>query len=278
MRFVRCFVFDVREGWAALWRWYIATAVLFSLLALSLHLESAGRMEGTFTLGDYLVSYMAGMKSYFFSYEEPFRFPVAWGVLLMFAAYLTLWYPYHDLMGMGKQVMVSVGSRWSWWFAKCAWVVWSVGLFWAIGCVTAGAWTLLSGGSFSLDISDALPDILDFRRADVAPTTHGLDIFLFVGVPCALVALCLVQLATSLLLRPVISYAVTLSFPMVSLFYQNPWLIGNELMAARSMSLLLEGVPVMGGMVVSLTLSVVAIVAGGLMFSWIDVFDKEGYS
>lgn len=278
MKFIRCFVFDLREGWTALWRWYIATAVLFSLLTLSLHLGSAGRMEGPFSLGDYLVSYMAGMKSYFFTPEEPFRFPVAWGATLMFVAYLTLWYPYHDLMGMGKQVMVSVGSRWAWWFAKCAWVVCSVGLFWAIGCMTAGVWTLLSGGSFSLNISGALPDILDFRLADVASASHDLEMFLFIGIPGALVALCLVQLMASLLLRPVMSYALTLSLLMLSLFYQSPWLIGNELMAARSMSLLLEGVPVLGGIVVSATLSTASVVVGGLLFSWIDIFDKEGYS
>lgn len=278
MRLLRCYALDMKEGWMALWRWYIFSAFLFSLIILSLYLDAAGHMDGKFSFGDYLVSFVAGSKSFFLSYEEPFRFPIAWGVMLMLVAYITLWYPYRDLMGMGKQVLITLGSRWTWWLSKCLWVVSNAILFWLIGCSIAFIFTLISGGSLSLEISEALPEILGFRLADVAPNTQNIEIFLFISIPCALASLCLVQLTTSFLFRPVIGYAITMSLLLLSLFYQNPLLIGNELMAARSTSLLLDGIPVLGGVVITLTIAAIACASGGLLFSWTDILDKEDYS
>lgn len=278
MRFFRCFKLDMQQGFSALWRSYLATTGLFFLLVLALHLDAAGRMTGPFSLGDYLVSFVAGSKTYSFSPEEPFRFPIAWAALLMLGAYATLWYPYRDLMGMGKHLMVSMGSKWTWWLSKCAWVVCSVVLFCLIGLVVACVCTVVLGGSLSLDVSGPLPSILDFNLADVAYAPQGVGLFLFVAVPVALVALCLVQLTASLLLRPVLGYAVTMALLLLSLFYENPWLLGNELMAARSTSLLIEGIPPLSGLVVSATFAVLAVVLGGMLFSWMDILAKEGFS
>lgn len=279
MKFLRLFAMDVREGFAALGRWYLVAAAFFALSIASLHLQAAFfRFDALrFTFGDYLVGFVAGMKPFDPNLGERFQFPLAWAVLFLLVAYLTLWYPYHDLMGSGKQVVVVGGSRWAWWLAKCAWVAVAVGAFFLIGMAIAAIWTLVSGGALSMRISEELPQVLQFPIMQGRhPSYDALPCLLL--VPAATISLCLVQLFLSLVARPPLGYVATLSILFLSAFYFSPWLIGNYLMTARSASMMAGGVQTGEGVVLAAAMAAVVVVGGGFVFSHKDILNKEDLS
>ena len=84
--------------------------------------------------GDFLMYIFAGMKEFGNSPMEQFRYPEIWILVMLLISYQILYYPYQDLMGMGKQVLVNSKSRVLWWISKCIWLVCSVliyfGIFW----------------------------------------------------------------------------------------------------------------------------------------------------
>ena len=279
MRFIRLVAMDIREGFAVLWRWYAVSGVFFVLCIASLYLQAAAPdFSGMrFTLGDYLVNDVAGMKQFIVLDHEPFRFPVAWAVMFLLVAYVTLWYPYRDLMGSGKQVVIAGGSRWAWWLAKCVWVMVAVGAFFILAFAVASVWTFAAGGEYSVRVSERLPELLAFSPAQVTQPPYEV-LSCLLGVPVVTAALCLIQLLLSLLIRPALSYAVTVAILFLSAFYFNPWLIGNYLMAARSAALMQGGVDAVMGLTLSVTLIVAVSIGGGLVFSHMDILNKEDLS
>lgn len=279
MRFLRLFLVDVREGFVSLWRWYAVSIVFFVLCIVALYLQAASfRYDAiSFSLGDYLVSFVAGMSPFDPNLGEPFHLPITWIVLFLLVSYLTLWYPYRDLMGAGKQIMVVGGSRWAWWLAKCAWIATTVTAFFLIALFVAATWTLVSGGDFSLHTSAHLPELMDFiciSGLEVSYDAHAC----LVAIPAATIALCLVQLLLSLVIRPPLSYVATLAMLFVSAFYYNPWLIGNYLMAARSSSMMPNGLSAEHGVMLAGVLALTVVVGGGMVLSRKDILNKEELS
>ena len=60
-----------------------------------------------------------GMKEFVPGSEEPFSFPIMWMVIFVLLLFFTLYYPYNDIMGYGKNVLIASTSRTVWWLSKC---------------------------------------------------------------------------------------------------------------------------------------------------------------
>lgn len=268
---------DAREGFRAIRSWLIAAVVISIVFAgsfvLSLSSHSAvGNVP--ITLGNLAVNLLAGMLNFLPGPTEIFRFPVSWAITLLLLAYLTLGYPYRDLMGFGQKVLCSGGSRWKWWLSKCAWVILTVLAFWGIVAGTTALISCALGGGLDLSVSEQLPQIF-LWDISISYERQGFALFL-AGIPLATAALCLFQLFLSLVLRPTISYLVTVSILFLSAFYyQSPLLIGNYLMALRTPGVVGQGFPPAQGILISLVGAAVSIVLGGLWFSRMDILEKE---
>ena len=277
MRYARYLGLDVREGWRCLARWYGAAVGLFLLVIGALRLM-AGAPFAELSLGDYLVAYTSGMKEQVYTASEPFRFPAMWAAVFLFAAYLTLWFPHRDLAGMGSHVLVAGGSRWAWWLAKCTWTVLAVLLFWAVAWAVALGWTALSGGALSLSTLEKLPEVLQMRITGVPFDPAAMALFLFVGVPVATCALCLLQQAVAFAAGPLVGYAASVSVLLLSAFTVSPWLIGNAMMAARCSDLVFAGVSVADGLLACAVVAVASVVGGGVRFCHGDVLGRKELS
>lgn len=277
MRYVRYLGLDLREGWRCLGRWYGAAVGMFLLVVGALRLM-AGVPFAELSLGDYLVAFTSGMKEQVYTASEPFRFPAMWAAVFLFAAYLTLWFPHRDLAGMGARVLVVGGSKRSWWLAKCTWTVLAVLLFWVMAWAVVLGWTALSGGVLSLSTLEKLPEVLQMRITGVPFDPAALALFLFVGVPVATCALCLLQLAVSFATGPLVGYAASVSVLLLSAFTVSPWLIGNAMMAARCADLVFAGVSVADGLVACTVVALCSVAVGGALFCRGDVLGGKELS
>lgn len=70
--------------------------------------------------GDYFACLFKGIYPYIPSPDNPFPFPWMWFVTLLFPVIILGNYSASDLQHYGKNVIVALGERTSWWFSKVA--------------------------------------------------------------------------------------------------------------------------------------------------------------
>lgn len=275
---MRLLLVDLAEGFRSLWRWYVGAVVLFATVSASLVLQALalGVSLAGLSIGDFLLYYFAGTSRFFAFGGDPFRLPVIWAFVCLFALYLVLWYPYRDLLGFGRTAIVVGGSRWRWWLAKCVWVIVAIAVFCLCAFVIAAVSSLLVGGRLSLAASEEMPFLLGLRESQLAELPYLMGPSIAV-VFASLAAIALFQLFLSLVAGPVISFACSISILFLSAFYFDPLLIGNSMMLARSDCLMEGGISVSAGVCVAALLAAISILIGGLLFSQMDITDKERF-
>lgn len=275
---MRLLLVDLAEGFRSLWQWYMGAVVLFAVVSSSLVLQALalGMPLTGLSIGDFLLYYFAGTSQFFAFGGDPFRLPAIWAFVCLFALYLVLWYPYRDLLGFGRAAVVVGGSRWRWWLVKCVWVVVAIAVFCLCAFVVAVASSLLVGGYLALSISEEMPFLLGLRESQLAEPPYLMGPSIAV-VAASLIALALFQLFLSLVVGPVASFACLISILFLSAFYFNPLLIGNSMMLARSDCLMEGGVSFFTGIGIAASLAGASIAVGGLLFSRMDITDKERF-
>lgn len=266
---------DIKEGMLEVRWWLAAAALLFSVQSASLFLSaSAQDLPATFSLGEHLFSYLEGMLPFTGGADNTFHLPIAWTVLALYGAYLTLWYPANSLAGFGRQLLVAAKSRWAWWFSKCLWVFLVCLAYCAIGLAVACVATGLTGGSFEITTPDNLVKLYGWDQQSRYNPGTAATFLLF--VPLSLASICMVQLTASIFISPALAFALTISqLFFAAFFHLVPILPGNYLMAARSLALFPEGYNPVLGIVLSLAIIDICVLAGGSAFSRLDILTKE---
>lgn len=276
LKFIR---FDLRNGLAGNWWKYLIVfciAVLFSLALVN----ELSRMQAALalplsspTLGDCLINLVAGIDRYAFDGGYPFSLPVSWLLVFLLVAYITLNYPYRDLMGSGKLLLIEAGSRWTWWLSKCVWVVLSVLVFFAVCAAAVLVWVAANGGNFTLEVSAAAPRALGFAVDPLELHTWHVDGLFFVSVLLVTIAVCLVQMLLSLVVKPVFSFICTIALLFFSSYFETEFLPGSFLMAARSSCFQDGGMQAQVGVAIGLGVIVFTVIVGGLIFKNMDIVE-----
>ena len=113
MMFYKFIRYDLMYGLLYRWRAYALTFLLFTLSCspmISLHHRASQTFVNlpSFTYGDHILYLFAGMNP---SSGERFFLPTLWIFVILLFLYLTLYYPYRELMGFGKQMIVLSQDR-----------------------------------------------------------------------------------------------------------------------------------------------------------------------
>lgn len=276
MRFLLCARADFRSGFADIRsRLVLLAAVCIGIIGFTRLLSMARpNLQVDMTLGDTVGSTLGGIVKYEPDKGDIFRFPAAWSLFVMAVAYVPLSYPYRDLMGFGRSVLVSTGSRLSWWLSKCLWVVAASLAGFAVFLAVGACASLLLGGGVSLTLSPGLPALAHFMRE--ASQSDPCDLTAFLAVtPFVICSLCLLQMALSLAVRPVLSFAFTAALLLVSAYTYSPLLLGNYLMVARTAGVAQDAMVPLHGLALAAIVGLASIIAGGAYFSRMDCIDKE---
>lgn len=256
-----------------------------ALLAVAASLAFASALRGSgipladASFADYLANLTAGLRNLdvdpmSMSIDRAVSAPAAWMLLVSLMAFSTLRFPFEGLRGEGGLVLVLSGSRVAWWVATCVWTILVVLAMWGSCLLSLLAWVLSTSGRLSWEISSFTPFLLQFDVGSLCPTPWPMAAFLgsAILVSCAV---CLVQLLLATLLHPLVAYGLTLGYLFLSIFLQRSWLLGNYLMAARSGQFLEGGVSAGTGALFALSLCLVSIVGGGLVFRHLDVLGRR---
>jgi len=278
MIFFKMLKHDLRNGLLKRWQGYGAALCFFLFLCVDFYFQIRHCAEinaGSF--GDFLFYVFGGMKEYRPEMQEPFQFPAVWTLTLVLIFYITLYYPFHDLMGYGRGILLQSRSRIKWWGAKCAWAAAAVLLFFVLLWSVLLLFCLLLRRPIVMDISAAAYGILGAapggNRGIVMQQQLTMELMLLPAL--TVIALSLFQMFLSLFIKPLYSFVTTVSVLIASAYYSSGFMIGNYAMALRSVRVSASGVPLANGICFALALSAFSVAAGMLVFRRYDILNKE---
>ena len=269
--------FDLTNGLfrRGMWARYLIWFGLFALSSLEFSGELASLGLSRYTYGDYLLYLFGGMREYIPAPGEPFRIPYLWLIGHIGALYFTLHYMHDDLEGFGQQMILRSGSRAAWWLSKCVWNTAVVGLLYLIAWGAVFLFAAANHAIWSLEISPFMVELVVIGPHQIpgADLSAALEItFLPLLVTLAVSQ---IQMLLCLVVRPVISYVVSVVLFVASAYHLSPFLLGNYAMALRSGKIVSNGVSPVVGIGICLILILAGIVLGSVIFTKYNILSKE---
>lgn len=285
MMFFKTTYFDIKNFLRQEWKKLLVVPLGFLLLCFTFYLKYVKNtmpqnISGSF--GDYWLYIFGGMKEYIPSPLESFKFPVFWMVLFLYLFYVTLYYPYNDLLGYGQNVLVRSRGRFNWWLSKCMWNAFTVLSFFLIGVVTVALFCAITSGVFSVKISPNMyTEVFSLGEGGilfepVPPKYPAYITGALIGLPIlTAIAISQLQMLVSLWLRPIFSFCVTAAVLVASAYYVSPFMIGNYAIPIRCDAVISNGVSPVTGVITLSVIIIVCIIVGGIAFKHYDIINKE---
>jgi len=281
MRFFKLLRFDLLYGVMKAYHKYILLTGLFIPISIEFEFKRSGFTDITNdgvaakTLGDIALYVFGGMKEYIPSPNDPFLFPAFWLLFYIIIFYTTLYYPFKDLNGFGKQIIVHGGSRKSWWLSKCLWNAVTVSVFFVAIWMAILLYARITGAGMTFQISPYMREIFELNEVVDSPEKWDVRTLLIVGPWLTAIALSLVQMVLSLLIKPIFSFIVSVIILIVSAYYYSPVMLGNYAMCVRSAQIMTNGMPLKGGIVYCVVVILSSVMIGMVIFRNYDILNRE---
>lgn len=270
MMFFKLAYFDIKNSFNLEWKKFLVVPIGFLTVCFPFYLRYA--KIGAVGFGDFWLYMFGGIKEY--TYDDAFKFPVIWTVVLLYLFYITLYYPYNDLLGYGQNVLIRSGSRFNWWLSKCLWNAFAVVTFFTLGAASVALFCVFTGGPLSTEISPLMYTEVFEMAADIVYPSYTVGTL--IGMPLlTAVAISQLQMLLSLWLRPIFSFGVTAAILILSAYYLKTFMVGNYAMPIRSVEVIPNGVSPQNGVIILSAIIIACIVIGGIAFKYYDIINKE---
>jgi len=281
MKFFKLLRFDLKNGLLRRWQGYLIlfATIIFAYIDFSIRIMEirAGGIygQGEVSIGTFLFYLFGGMEKYVPSPANPFIFPALWILVFIQILFITLYYPFDNLNGIGKNLLIASGRRKSWWLSKCIWNISSVCACFIIIWLTALVCTLVTGGELSFAVGPLAEGLFPKALWIKRPMDTQLFFYLIPAPLLVAAALSLVQMVVSLVIRPIFSFLCSAVLLGISIYYVSPAFIGNYAMAVRADSIAFDSVDGKTGLGLCLLIIGVSILFGYLLFGRYDILGKD---
>ena len=232
------------------------------------------------TITEMVMFIFNGMKEYIPGGDESFAFPMMWMVIFVLLLFFTLYYPYNDIMGYGKNVLIASTSRTVWWLSKCVTTICICIVYFFTAALSILIFAFSFGLKFELTVK---PEV--FSRLlilggipegfNLSPEPLYMVLTVFVLPFIFAIAMCLLQMLLTLIIRPFASIIVITAIFMVSSYYVSPFMIGNYAMTQRSICFVSNGVDPVVGIIIIASIIVFSIVVSTVLFNRYEILEKE---
>lgn len=277
--FYKCLKYDLKCGLLKEYKKYIVAIGLFIIIGFDFFIKMS---DIEITVPDYLFYLFFGMEEYVPSPGNKFRFPALWVAVILYVSYITLYYPYKDLNGYGKNILLNTQSKKTWYLSKCMWVTVSTITYFLIGLVVLSLFAIISGAEITADVSSKvvikfIPFITTEQNLFYNDAIYYKVTILHFVLPVVICVMNnLLQLFLSLFIKPFFSFIFTVSYTIASAYYLKSFMLGNYAMIARSNIFIDNGVNFTDGLLISLGVILIVIISGTVLFSKQDILNKEG--
>lgn len=277
--FYNCLLYDIKCGFLKESKKYIVAVVLFAVIGFEF-LNSYGDVD--LTVADYFFYALFGMEEYVPSPGNKFRFPALWIALILYSSYITLSYPFNDLNGYGKSVLLQCRDKRIWYLSKCLWVIISTLLYFFIGFIVLSVFAVLNGAEICTDVnSSVVIRLIPFLTAEENLFYNDALFYKVSAVHFFLpVLVCIMnnlfQLMLSVFIKPFFSFIFTVSYSIACAYYLDEIMLGNYAMIGRSNDFISNGVDFRFGFIVVLCLIAFSVFAGTVSFFKKDILNRDG--
>lgn len=292
MMFFKLAFYDIKNALLQEWKKLLFFPVGIAAICIAFYATYAAELDtikGTF--GDYWLYIFGGMKEC--KPGNAFAYPAVWTIVVLYLLYITLYYPYNDLLGYGQNVLTRSHGRMNWWLSKCVWNFVTI-----LACFLSGAFVVALFcalfGSLSTEISEGMyTDVFKLLEnqqsaqlgfaADAGDAVFAwpkyINTELFLMPLLTVTAVSQLQMLVSLWIRPAYGFCAMVAFLVTSAYYLKPFMIGNYAMAIRFERV----VSVLGGNYVSpavgvgilTAFTVGCVIIGLITFRHYDILNKE---
>lgn len=276
--FYKCLKYDLKCGLLKEYKKYIVAIGLFIIIGFDFFIKMS---DIEITVPDYLFYLFFGMEEYVPSPGNKFRFPALWVAVILYVSYITLYYPYKDLNGYGKNILLNTQNKKTWYLSKCMWVTVSTITYFLIGLVVLSLFAIISGAEITADVSSKvvikfIPFITTEQNLFYNDAIYYKVTILHFVLPVVICVMNnLLQLFLSLFIKPFFSFIFTVSYTIASAYYLKSFMLGNYAMIARSNIFIDNGVNFTDGLLISLGVILIVIISGTVLFSKQDILNKE---
>ena len=162
------------------------------------------------------------------------------------------------------------------------WVTVSTIIYFLIGFVVLSLFAIISGAETTADVSsNAVIKFIQFITTEQNlfyndAMYYKVTILHFILPVIICVMNNLLQLFLSLFIKPFFSFIFTVSYTIASAYYLKCFMLGNYAMIARSNIFIDNGVNFTDGLIISLSVILMVIISGTVLFSKQDILNKEG--
>ena len=282
--FIKFFKHDLEYGILHSKKRLIVTFVGFFLLAIYhfwniriYQLNAPEYFEYPVTTTDYFLTLAGGCgKVTFFSgTDSDFSMPTMWFMFILWIQFVSLYYPFSELNGIGKQLMVLSGSRGVWWLSKCAWTAINAALSYVMIFVSSTLAGLVCGAKLSFNANYYLYRELNMNIDDLTSNTtwNAFSVVMMIGF--TVIVLALLQLLLSLLIKPLFSYFLLAGYFFAGAYIQHPSLFANYAMAARSSVLVTTGLDASLGVLIGVWIAALSVLIGYYVFQKRDILGND---
>lgn len=231
------------------------------------------------TITEIVMFIFNGMKEFVPDGYTAFTFPTMWMVIFVLLLFFTLYYPYNDIMGYGKNVLIASTSRTAWWLSKCVTTICICIVYFFTAALSILIFAFSFGLKFELTVKPEVFSKLLIRGVpegfNLSPEPLYMVLTVFVLPFIFAVAMCLFQMLLTLIIRPFASIIVVTAVFMVSAYYVSPFMIGNYAMTQRSICFVSNGVDPVVGVVIMALITVFSIVVSTVLFNRYEILEKE---
>ena len=215
MMFFRSLRYDLKNGCASSFKKYLLVLCMAAAFCFDYYIRyrtfcTLNSVSTPSSLADYVFYIFAGKEEYKPVIGQSFSFPSIWTLLFVFAMFITLIYPFKDLNGFGKFVLINTRSRKTWWYSKCCWIIVTMAIINMIILSAIMIFGLITKASFSGEVSEYC----------IAISNNKFDYYMYksfhIGLKLVLpffimVAMSMLQMTISLVVKPNVSFMLTVT-------------------------------------------------------------------
>lgn len=237
-------------------------------------LNENGVLNSTCTIVDYWIYSMRGMNIFKFDPVIRFEIPIHWFWFEICASYFNAYYTKKDFDEQGGGVLLVSGNRTAWWFSKAVLCVIKTTAYFLFSIAIIAVLALLNGAKLSPEIT------YSFLMYKFGFNTVYCNIEKYLVITAflpwlATCSICLVQNALSLYFGSIVSFISVCVLYIISAYYTVWFLPGNYMMWLRSSFLYEKGISPLTGIIVSIGITIMALILGDLYINNCDILSKE---
>ncbi|MCI8669017.1 MAG: hypothetical protein HFI34_05790 [Lachnospiraceae bacterium] len=225
---------------------------------------------------DYMMYIYGGMDKYVPESGNYFIFPIRWMVVFLMISFITLSYPYKDMQGFGRQILIRTRGRTIWWLSKCIWNIFSVLIYHSVIFGIAALFGIAVGSGITGKINKDLQYEVFQIAGDSLLSDDMSWPFVIILLPVLIsLSINLLQMTLSLFIKPIFSFLIAAFLMISSAYFTSPYLIGNYAMSMRYDMVIEDGVSVTAGLVVAFVLMILSVGTGMIRFRRYDICNED---